>query len=189
MGLHRFNRNTRRFADVVHAPCIYVAELSTGVLKVGASGSARARMMSLANEVKREHGAEIERFHIVPRATFKAAYETETRLIDLLMDKGAEVVPGRREFFRGTTFKAAKALCKRACATLHLPRQCGRERLQGGRRAAPPIGAYLEDLRAGLTLGQIAKKHGKADGSVVYGVLKRRGLPTKRSAIFAAVPA
>lgn len=109
MGRTRCNNdNTRRFADVVHAPCVYVAELSGGVLKVGASGSARSRMMSLANEVKRVHGVELGRFRIVQRATVKAAFEAETKLVHWLR-AFAKPVPGRREFFTGVPFEVAAA--------------------------------------------------------------------------------
>lgn len=113
MGKHRYAASTRRFADVEHAPCVYAAELSTGIVKVGTGGSARARLMSLANEVKREHGAELCRFSVVTKRTAKAAFEAETRLVHTL-ERIARPLPGRREFFSGISFAAAVRAMKKA---------------------------------------------------------------------------
>lgn len=196
MGKLRYAPHLLRFADVANEPCVYVAELSNGIVKVGASGGARARMMSLASELQRDHDSELTRFHIAPRRTFKAACEAETRLVWRVAEI-ATVVPGRREFFEGVSFDAAVILCAEVCsgrpaqkptvrstpvkkgkvAAIRLPR-----RPRSGGRQAPPVDAYLEDLRAGLTLDQIAKKHGKANASVIYTPLARRGLPTCRAA-------
>lgn len=106
MGKIRFAPNTRRFADLPHKPCVYIAELSTGVVKVGASNSARARLMSLASELKRLHGAALGRYEIFPRATPKAAYELETCCVRVLAER-ATSLPGRREFFTGISFDHA----------------------------------------------------------------------------------
>lgn len=104
MGRTYYRHSTRRFAGVEHEPCVYAAELSTGVVKVGASGSARARMIGLATEVKRNHGAELHRFHVVTKRTLTAAFEAESRLVHRITEV-AEPVPGRREFFTGITFE------------------------------------------------------------------------------------
>lgn len=107
MGKHRFYVSTRRFADVERTPAVYVAELTNGVLKVGACGNAMGRLMSLQNEVRREHGgAGIGRFKVVPARTIKAAYELEATLVKV-MERVAHVIPGRREYFEGITFDRA----------------------------------------------------------------------------------
>jgi hypothetical protein len=110
VGLYRFNtENAQRFADVPHEPCIYVAELSSGVIKVGVGGSARARMMAFANEAKRVHGAELLRFHVVAKPNTKAAYETESVVVALLVQIGS-LVPGRREYFTGVAYEFVRDL-------------------------------------------------------------------------------
>ena len=122
MGKIRFARNTRRFAEVVHAPCVYAVELSNGIVKVGASSSARGRMMSLQAQVKRAYRAELGRFFIMPRATVKAAYEFETLAVHRL-EQLAEPIPGRREFFAGIGFdEAVRVLRSVARATRSLPK-------------------------------------------------------------------
>lgn len=113
MGKTRYAPSTRRFAEVPHQPAVYVVELSTGALKVGATTSARARMMSLANELRRNFQAEILRFHVTPKATPKAAYETETTVVKSLSEI-AEVIPGRREHFCGVAYEVACALADTA---------------------------------------------------------------------------
>jgi len=121
MGKHRFARNTQRFASLEHAPCVYVAELSTGVVKVGVSSSARARLMSLANEVKRAHAAELNRFHVATHPTVQAAYATETKLVQRLQAL-AKTIPGRREFFIGLSFRRAVIESKAARVAAHTER-------------------------------------------------------------------
>jgi hypothetical protein len=106
MGKGRFAQHTRRFADVVREPAVYLAELSTGVLKIGACGNAQGRLMSLQNEAKRVHGATLGRFKVIPAPTVKAAYELETKLVKC-MELVARPLYGRREFFDGVTFDRA----------------------------------------------------------------------------------
>jgi alkylation response protein AidB-like acyl-CoA dehydrogenase len=115
MGKHRYAKSTRRFAEVPHTPCLYAAELSDGSVKVGVGTSARARMMSLANEVKKAFGVELVRFEVIPKRTVKAAYEAETVLVAHLRALGAigaAAIPGRREYFTGLNFAVACALAK-----------------------------------------------------------------------------
>lgn len=111
MGKTRFAKHTRRFACLPHEPCIYVAELSTGVVKVGSSTSARARMMSLTADVKREHGAQISRFEVFTRPTYKSAFEFETLVVHMLRAVAANVA-GHREFFTGITYESALGLVR-----------------------------------------------------------------------------
>lgn len=113
MGKLRFAKHTQRFADLPHEPCVYVAELSTGVVKVGCSTSARARLMALASEVKREHGAELQRFQVFVRKSYKAAFEAETKVVYLFREV-AKAVAGRREFFTGISYSKAKAIASEA---------------------------------------------------------------------------
>lgn len=40
------------------------------------------------------------------------------------------------------------------------------------------IAQYLDDLRAGMTLGEIAAKHGRPGAPSIHHALNRRGLPT-----------
>lgn len=119
MGKTRFAEHTRRFAGVVRQPAVYAAELSGGVLKVGATGNARYRLMSLQSDVKRTHGLELHRFHVVPTATARAAYEIETALVNCLWHYAAPL-PGHREFFTGITFDRACELF----SFLAAPRSC-----------------------------------------------------------------
>lgn len=116
MGKHRFSPQTQRFAAVPHQPCIYAAELSTGVIKVGAASSARGRLMALANEVRRTMGADLGRFHVVPKLTPKAAYEAETSLVQAV-EQIAEPLQGRREFFAGVPFEVVCQLADAAVCT------------------------------------------------------------------------
>lgn len=125
MGKHRYTPQTMRFAEVAHAPCIYVAELSTGGVKVGAASSARARMMSLATEFRRELGAGLGRFHIVVKRTYKAAFEAETALVQAVA-KIAQPLPGRREHFTGIAFDAACVLADAAVGVPYQKRRCAR---------------------------------------------------------------
>lgn len=104
MGKSRFAPHTRRFASVPREPAVYVAELSTGVVKVGSCSNAQGRLMSLQNEVKRVHGAELGRFRVVTAPTVKAAFELETLLVKC-MARFALPVPGHREYFGGVTFR------------------------------------------------------------------------------------
>jgi hypothetical protein len=106
MGKDRFARHTRRFADVAREPAVYLAELSSGVLKVGACGNAQGRLMSLQNEVKRDHDAALGRFKVVTAPNVKAAYELEAKLVKCLA-LFAQPVGRRREFFDGITFDRA----------------------------------------------------------------------------------
>lgn len=115
MGKDYFSPQTRRFAHLPHAPCVYAAELSTGLVKVGRSSSARARMMSLRNEVALHHGAQLQRFRIVERASEASASATELRLIKALAAIG-ERIPGRAEFFSGVSFEEAADALDRVSA-------------------------------------------------------------------------
>lgn len=109
MGKTRFAPHTLRFAEVPNVPCVYVAELSGGLLKVGVGMSARGRLMSLASEVKRTQGVELLRFQVIPKRTVKAAYEVETTLVAVMKRLGIPI-PGRREFFTGIKFPVARAI-------------------------------------------------------------------------------
>lgn len=106
MGLHKFFKNTRRFASVPRSPCLYAAELihPEGVmLKIGVGGNAMGRMMSLRSEAKRNHGASLGRFAIYTTKTLKSAFEAETRAVRVL-SLIHRPVDGRREFFAGLSF-------------------------------------------------------------------------------------
>lgn len=109
MGKVRFAAHTARFAGAPRSPCLYAAELKRedGVLlKVGVSGNALGRMMSLQSEVKKAHGASIGRIAIFATPTVKAAYEAETKVVTSLM-LIADPIDGRREFFGGVSFDLA----------------------------------------------------------------------------------
>lgn len=202
MGKHWYAKSTQRFADLPHEPCMYVAELSTGVIKIGSGSSARGRLMSLSNEVGREHSAQIARFEIFTRATYKAAYEVETQAVHMLRAVAANV-EGRREYFTGVEYEDAVAIARAALVTHTKPSKVSTPRGQrtpwqpttipsvwvpkptpsksapkatGPRK--PPVDAYLADMRTGMTLAQIAKKHGKANESVIHNAMRKSGLPT-----------
>lgn len=120
MGKSRFSPHTRRFAYAPRSPCLYAAELNRpeGVLiKVGVSGNALGRMMSLQNEVKREHGAVLGRVAIFTTPTTKAAYEAESRVVNVLTMIG-QPIAGRREFFDSISFEDA---CIFASETVGVP--------------------------------------------------------------------
>lgn len=109
MGKDRFSAHTRRFAGAPRSPCLYAAELNhpDGVLlKVGVSSNALGRMMSLQNEAKREHGADVGRVAIFTTPTTKAAYEAESRVVNALA-LIAQPIAGRREFFDSISFEDA----------------------------------------------------------------------------------
>jgi hypothetical protein len=61
-----------------------------------------------------------------------------------------------------------------ACAVLGIESKVGR----GAGKGRVSTEAYLADMRSGLTLTEIAKKHGKASAGVVYSLLRFHGLPT-----------
>lgn len=114
MGKDRFAKNTQRFADVPREPAVYIAELLLAdetLVKVGACGNARGRMMSLQSEVKRVHGAELGEFTVVTKPTAKAAYEAETNVLRL-MNKLGKRVEGHREFFTGVTYDVAACVAE-----------------------------------------------------------------------------
>lgn len=109
MGKDRFAANTKRFSGAPRSRCLYAAELNRpdGVLlKVGVSGNALGRMMSLQSEVKRMYGAVLGRIAIFTTPTTKAAYEAETRVVKALTLIDPPIA-GRREFFDSISFEDA----------------------------------------------------------------------------------
>lgn len=103
----------RRFASIPRGfdGCIYAAELSNGLLKVGFSRNPRTRMGALAKQVRREFGAQIARFHVGDDMAERAAIRAEMSLIKRIGRLGV-VVPGRVEFFQHVAFGAAVTLVR-----------------------------------------------------------------------------
>lgn len=109
MSKRRYIKQTMRFAGAPRAPCTYAVELHKpeGVLlKVGMSGNALGRMMSLRSEVKQSHNAVLGRVAIFTTKTAKSAYEAETRIVKALSLVNKPVA-GRREVFEGISFEEA----------------------------------------------------------------------------------
>lgn len=106
MGKHRFAPQTRRFAHLPLGSCMYAAELSNGIVKIGCALNGRGRLMSLANEVKRAFDADLLRFHVVKRPTEIGGRRMEVRTINRLRLMGKQL-PGRQEYFEGVTFEQA----------------------------------------------------------------------------------
>ncbi len=88
---------------------LYVAELASGVIKVGCSECPRHRLVLLSHEAKREHGTDISRFHVGHPLGRRSRYHVETSLIRKMQDIG-QPVDGRREYFSGVPFEVAVAL-------------------------------------------------------------------------------
>lgn len=88
--------------------CLYVVELSTGVVKIGYTERQRQRMFILSEQVKREFSAHITRFHIGRRLGDRNKREHERSLIRKVAQR-AEPLPNRAEFFTGISFRAACA--------------------------------------------------------------------------------
>ena len=93
--------------------CVYAAELSNGLVKVGFTENPRNRMTMLAREVAGSFGADLARFHVGADITRRGAIAAEQTLIQRLGEV-ADVVPGRREFFSGVAFGVAVDLVERA---------------------------------------------------------------------------
>lgn len=155
MGRTKNNHSARRFAEVAHAPCVYAAELSGGVVKVGATSSARSRLMSLANEVRRGLGVEIGRFAVSMKGTTKAAYEAEARLV-LRVAQIASSLPGRREFFVGISFDALSLLLQEEslAASPTSPHNSKLHRQQHANNRSGFRGVYF-DKRRGRFVAQV----------------------------------
>jgi hypothetical protein len=108
MGKNRFAPHTRRFANVPSSPGVYVAEIGSDMLKVGATSNLRGRMMSLQAEAARDFSSAVKRVMVMTTRTAKAGYEAETHLLRELSEV-AVPVPGRREWFAGIEFDSFRA--------------------------------------------------------------------------------
>lgn len=106
--------HNRRFAALPKCPCVYAGELSNGVVKIGYSRTARYRIQSLAQDVKRRMGADLLRFHIISKPTARAAYRAEAALIRALSLR-AESAPGTLEFFPNVRFEDVVRLMNAVC--------------------------------------------------------------------------
>lgn len=121
MGKDRFAAHNRQFAGAPRTPCLYAAELHgpDGVLlKVGVSGNALGRLMSLRAEAKRDHGAVLGRYSIFTTNTVSGAFEAEARALKAL-GSVASPVDGRREFFSGLSFDLFCAVVGNATRKCH----------------------------------------------------------------------
>jgi hypothetical protein len=100
-----------RFASIPrgYSGCIYVCELTNGIVKVGFSRNPRTRMVSLARQVRRQFAADIARFFIGADMSTREAIRAESAAL-VCMRKIAPAVPGYLEFFTGITFDSARAV-------------------------------------------------------------------------------
>jgi hypothetical protein len=112
MGKSRFAPHTQRFANVPRGSCLYAAELTNGLIKIGCSGSAQGRLMSLANEARRFLGADVARYHVVKRPFEFGGRKAEVTAIKRLGAIG-RAAAGRQEYFLGVTFEQAVAAITR----------------------------------------------------------------------------
>lgn len=129
MGKDRFAPHTRRFAGVPTGHALYAAELSTGVVKIGCTSAAQGRLMALASEARRDHSADLCRFHVVKRATQVGGRRAEVRAIERMKALG-HPVPGHQEFFRGVTFEQAVQVLVEVCGS-HAAEFCPAEPRKG----------------------------------------------------------
>jgi len=105
-------RRPERFCEIprFYSGCVYAAELTNGIVKVGFSRNPRTRMGTLVLQARRMFGADIARFHIgldmtEPRQALQAERELLTRV-----SKIGAPCKGSREFFRNLPFPVAANL-------------------------------------------------------------------------------
>lgn len=89
--------------------CVYAAELSNGLVKVGFSRNPRTRMASLAGEVRRSFGARICRYYISRNLAVRTAADAEARVLERLRRLAAPL-KGKQEYFDNLSFGAATTL-------------------------------------------------------------------------------
>ena len=85
----------------IHQHCLYVLEMSNGIVKVGRTASPRFRMRSLIKQCRVEFGADIHRIHFSNESN--SLHANEQWLIECAAAEGVRV-PGRREYFTGLSF-------------------------------------------------------------------------------------
>lgn len=92
--------------------CVYVAELTNGVVKFGFSRNPRTRMGSLVNEVRRRYRCDVSRFQIGSDfVDSRQATRAEQELISRAARIGSPF-RGRKEFFCHIKFPVAVNLVK-----------------------------------------------------------------------------
>ena len=106
-------RGTGKFS---HLPrwdhgCIYVAEISNGLVKVGMTLQPYSRMHNLNQSCRTKYDAAISRCHIGPHIGLKRTklLRAEDRLIGKVRWLGSRIV-GTREYFTGVPFDVVVAL-------------------------------------------------------------------------------
>jgi len=103
--------NRSKLVDMTAIPrnfgsCIYVAELNSGVVKVGFSASPRNRISSVDAFSRKVYGARVTRFHISQKLELRQAQGCEKKLIEKMKIAGTQL-KGRIEYFHGVTFDDA----------------------------------------------------------------------------------
>lgn len=100
-----------QFDDVSrgYTGCVYVAELATGVVKVGFSANPKTRLYRLSNQVKRQYGTTICRYYISVNMPKRLAQKAETVTLTNIRNIGVQV-DGTHEYFHGVKFSDAVAL-------------------------------------------------------------------------------
>jgi hypothetical protein len=100
-------RNTR-FAAIPRAfnGCIYAAQFSNGIVKVGYSRNPRTRMSTLSNQARRIFASELVAWHIGPDMPSLRARYAEMELIRR-MTEIAPPLDGRIEYFERVDYECA----------------------------------------------------------------------------------
>lgn len=105
-------RKPERFHQIprFYSGCVYAAELTNGVVKVGFSRNPRTRMGTLVLQARRLFGADVARFHIgldmtEPKQALRAERELLTRASRI-----GSTCKGSREFFSNLPFPVAANL-------------------------------------------------------------------------------
>jgi hypothetical protein len=101
-----------RFGSLRHGACVYVAELSNGLVKVGYSQNPRTRLGSLSAQARRRFRADVTRWHVGPAFNREGDGRYAEALTLARMSRIATPVNGAAEFFHGARFEIARQLCE-----------------------------------------------------------------------------
>jgi hypothetical protein len=105
----------KRFASIPRGvgSCVYAAQLSNGLVKVGFSRNPRTRMGHLVWQVRRQFNSELTAFYVgepLPAPALRGIW-TESAVLRRLATIGTPIA-GAREFFRDVRFGVAVTLVR-----------------------------------------------------------------------------
>jgi len=98
----------RRFKSIERGSggCVYVAEISNGIVKIGFSRNPRVRLQSLEYEVRKKLGASLSRFYVSKSVPVFSATHAENKTLKAAREVGDQV-PRTLEYFTGIRFESA----------------------------------------------------------------------------------